>query len=139
MNPFRALWKKVVTAPADLKAGLTHGFVTLIESAREYDSETKVHGFYRRVSLDGKEKGFGFHCPVRGGSDPAKPLNNGATVTHCGRTDVLNTNALLPAVRMKGRYGKYRISADGTQAVPTDAFDGFNGEFPYEPSDPKGF
>jgi hypothetical protein len=137
VNPFRRLWQKAAAGAENLIEGARDKAETFIVGTETYDDEMHVHGFYRRVSSDGEtEMGFGFHCPVRGSSDPTKPLRTGAHITHCGKTDVLNTNDWLPTVRMKPRWGRFQIAADGTKAFPTDAFETFSGEVEYEPGDP---
>jgi len=133
MNPLRELWRRA----ENLAGGLFDKTGTFLVNTQTYDDETQVHGFFRRVASDGEtEKGFGFYCPVRGASDPMAHLKPGDHMKHCGREDVLDTEAFLPTVRMKPRIGRWQISSDGTQAMPTDALDEFNGEFEYEQSDP---
>jgi len=107
-------------------------------ATREYTDPRQVHGFFRRLSSDGKrDLGCGFHCPIRGSSVSDEALKSGARMVHCGRTDVLDTEAVLPEVRISPRHGRWQIKADGTQAIPSDTLDDFDGDFQYKQSDPN--
>lgn len=134
MNPLRELWKQAAAHAENLIEGLFDRGTEFV-GPEEFSDETQVHGFFRRVSSTGEEMGFGFYCPMRGSADHEKPLSSGDYIKHCGRTEVLDTEAFLPTVRMRPR-GRWQISTDGTQAIPTDAMEEFGGDFKYEPGDP---
>jgi hypothetical protein len=133
MNPFRKLWQQAPARTQSLVDGLLD--TAFVVAGQEYNDECEVHGFYRRVSSDGQtQMGFGFHCPIRGCSDPTKPLASGAHITHCGRNDVLDTEAVLPIVRMRPRLGCSQLS-DGTRVVSADEGE-WGGEVKYDQSKP---
>ena len=139
MNPLRHIWNRLAGLPENLAAGLKDFGGTVAIATKDFNDERQVHGFYRRRSADGKRPlGFGFYCPVRGGSALTAALHHGSYIKHCGRTDVLDTDAPLPTVRLRPRAGRYQVAADGTQAMPTDVLEKFDGEFKYEQSDPGG-
>jgi hypothetical protein len=135
MNPLRKLWQQAAASAESLVDGLFAKASAFELATREYSDPLQVHGFYRNVSSDGKDLGCSFRCPIRGNSVSDEALQDGARIVHCGRTEVLDTKALLPEVCARPRRGRYQISENGTQAIPTDSVGGeWDGEVQYEPS-----